>query len=593
MTVEDKTQHQHQHQPSTSAVKMVPHPIKGKSNKRPERIEIGDGLVMRWSTKEDAQNVADLLAEAFRWAPMGVEIAEDEDPKPNEYVREAAKRVLRGNSGVMTEYDYALVENTLAPKGRNPLVAAVSLQFSPGYYGKVFLQYGKPEAVAAHPDYRSKGLIRRLFLEMIHPASDQRGDVIQIIPGIPHFYLQFGYEYAIGIRAPRRLDDDAIPPLPDHETVEKGGQGEPFQLRVPGLDDIPYLVKMSTPEKMMDKAELGTLYDEGYWRYNIHDAIVTAESKTDISREHRIIVDSKTGKDCGVVMTNGERMLLLSLFVLEEGYSYREALYPVFRQMVAISMEPTVWELKQQKDNEANEEVERKLEGFKEVMDGSKSIKEAVQDEEQKEQQAEEEKKEEDKEAAPVAQTKKKRTLGLVLDPQHPVTKLMTSRSQAMTFKHKFYTRIPSYAKFIQTIAPTLEERLANSCLAGITVTWQFDFFRKVLGSSGKGLEVVFEGGKIVSASDDWVLPSPQEKMIAARERIAKAKEENRPDVKPLIFEAKFAPLTFTRLLVGDMTIDQMTDVYGECEVSSGDEAVLMLDILFPKQSFYFDLFWW
>lgn len=38
-------------------------------------------------------------------------------------------------------------------------------------------------------EYRNKGLIRRLFLEMIHPASEARGDIIQFLPGIPHFYL--------------------------------------------------------------------------------------------------------------------------------------------------------------------------------------------------------------------------------------------------------------------------------------------------------------------------------------------------------------------------------------------------------------------
>ena len=51
----------------------------------------------------------------------------------------------------MTEYDYAVVENTLALEGQNPLVACICLQQSPGYYGKVYLNYGKPEAVASHP----------------------------------------------------------------------------------------------------------------------------------------------------------------------------------------------------------------------------------------------------------------------------------------------------------------------------------------------------------------------------------------------------------------------------------------------------------
>lgn len=37
-----------------------------KPGPRPERIDIGDGLIMRWSTKADADNVGALLAEAFK-----------------------------------------------------------------------------------------------------------------------------------------------------------------------------------------------------------------------------------------------------------------------------------------------------------------------------------------------------------------------------------------------------------------------------------------------------------------------------------------------------------------------------------------------
>ncbi|KAF9895745.1 hypothetical protein BX616_008922, partial [Lobosporangium transversale] len=41
-------------------------PIAYPVQKRSQRIDIGDGLVMRWSTREDADNVADCMAEAFR-----------------------------------------------------------------------------------------------------------------------------------------------------------------------------------------------------------------------------------------------------------------------------------------------------------------------------------------------------------------------------------------------------------------------------------------------------------------------------------------------------------------------------------------------
>lgn len=53
-----------------------------------------------------------------------------------------------------TVYDFALVENTRAPKGQNPIVAGISLQKNLGYFGKVKLTFGVLEIVATHPGKR-------------------------------------------------------------------------------------------------------------------------------------------------------------------------------------------------------------------------------------------------------------------------------------------------------------------------------------------------------------------------------------------------------------------------------------------------------
>ncbi|KAF9154529.1 hypothetical protein BGX20_004645 [Mortierella sp. AD010] len=366
---------------------------------------------------------------------------------------------------------------------------------------------------------------------MIHPASDARGDVIQVISGIPYFYHQFGYEYGITPRSARRIDDfsKTIPEL----DLSKQGEGEKneqqFLLRIPTLEDVPYLVKMSTPEKLRNQAEVGLVYDEAYWRYTIHGVIETAESKFDISRESRIIVDAKTGQDCGIVVTKKSAAfpgpaLAVHVFVLQDDYHYRDALYPVLRQMIEISNQPNAWERKeqerlinsQQQGNESNSE------------DNNNSKKEQLQ------------------------------SLILSMDPDHPVMKLLESKSKLLPMRTKLYVRILSYAKFILKVAPILEKRLKGSYLAGISVTLHFNFFKKVEGSSGKGLEIVIKDGKIISASDDWVLLSPERKCQLARERIEKAKQGGtyvEPDSKkkPLEYDIDFGPLNFTRLVLGDL----------------------------------------
>ncbi|KAF9285640.1 hypothetical protein BGZ68_003685 [Mortierella alpina] len=571
--------------------------------KRLQRIDIGDGLLMRWSTQADAVNIAGCLAEVFKW--IGDHPKEDEVPPPNEKIRTTVLRLFCGKFPVMTEYDYAVVENTLAKDGENPIVACICLQATPGYYGKVQLQYGTAECVGSHPDYRSRGLIRRLFLELIHPASEARGDVIQIIPGIPFFYRQFGYEYAISIVNHQMFEHlaTAIPTLPN-------GKSEPYLLREPALDDLPYLVQMSTPEQLHNHAGLGTYYTEQYWKYMIHDLPQIAQSDHELKRKTRIIVDAQTGQDCGLVMTHVASFLCLNIFTLQDPYrhQYRDAFFPVLRQMIAVYNEPTIFK-----------EKKRQQGGVKNSKEAQNADAPAAEVQETEDANHDPSNTTTTAEADTVIASEFKDKLHscrILLSPTHPVTQLLQPKLTPSRKRYRLYTRIPSYANFILKVAPALEDRLARSCLAGISVTWHFDFFRKVEGSAGRGLEIVFHEGRIVSASDDWVTPTPYETMLAAREkRIAQEKEADKQAANTLPseevqqqqqqqldrvnkapsleFKAEFAPLTLTRLLVGDLTIAEMLDLYGECSVSGGSDAELMLDVLFPKQRHYFDVFWW
>ncbi|KAF9412193.1 hypothetical protein BGZ94_001113 [Podila epigama] len=555
---------------------------------RPERVEIGNGLIMRWSTPADVKNIADTMAECFKWIPIVDPIPETEEPGPNQWVYTGVLRLLRGNSKVMDVTDYAIVENTLAKPGENPIVACTCLMKGQMYYGKVDLNIGQPEAVGCLPEYRNKGLIRRLFLDMIHPASEARGDLIQYLPGIAHFYLQFGYEYALGQRTTRLIKD--VSTILSQAGPERGTTATTttFTLREPTLDDIPFLLRMSTPAKMMNQATIGTYYDEDYWQYTIHDLLETADSKLDITRTTRVIVDAKTGQDAGVVMVNHLGPLYLNLFSLEEGYLYRDALYPVLKQIVAAAAEPNRYDLRQaaKKAKEDKEEDKEEEENVQKEQQGDNNVTK-------------------DKDGNDIVATTTSATttegsskppvtsLCIALDSTHPVYQLLESQSEPMDKKFRLYTRIPSYARFLEAIAPTLEERLAQSCLRGISCTFHFDFFRKVEGSAGKMLELVLENGKIVSASDDYVEPSPREKMMAARERALKQKETGLEIPKPLQFRARFAPLSLTRLIVGDLSLDEMLYFYGQCDVQSGDEAKLLLNILFPKSEFHLDFAWW
>jgi len=111
-----------------------------------------------------------------------------------------------------------------------------------------------------------------------------------------------------------------------------------------------------------------------------------------------------------------------------------------------------------------------------------------------------------------------------------------------------------NYPGFITKVAPVLEERLSKSALAGFTATLRLDFFRKVEGISGRGLEIVFQEGKIVSAKE-WTPPTAEELMLQERRRMA----EGTNDLPgPLVYGANFPPFSFTRLVTGDVNLDQL-----------------------------------
>lgn len=336
------------------------------------------------------------------------------------------------------------------------------------------------------------------------------------------FYCsQFGYTYAL-----RTGEQKTV--LPDLALIPKASPNvsELFTLRTVTLDDIAYLVRMSTPDKLhRPTTEIGLVFDEAYWRFTTHDVYQTKQSMFDGSRQTRIVVDS-TGKDVGVTVTSFLGHWQIDLFVLEDTVSYHQALFPVLRQLVHM--------VKGRYD-------------YSGMPEGESSIDSLI----------------------------------LGLGSHHPASKLLESLTKPEG-TDRLYTRIASYPRFIRHVAPVLEERLARSALAGISGAIKLDFFRKVAGASGAGLRIELDQGKLVEV-EDWVAPSSQEWML---KRLKGSQGGQR------VYGAQFAPLSFTRLLVGEIDVGQMIEQYGETGVKDA-ETRMLLDVLFPKVEHHIVSLWW
>lgn len=208
------------------------------------RRDLGNGLVLRWSTPEDVERVATLYAQAFRpsaEAPL------------NWHVPIWARDMFSGRHPHIGPHDFALVEAT---QSGTVVASTCLLGYSCAYEG-IPVRLGQPEVVASLPEYRRQGLIRAIFA-LIHAKSAQRGDLVQGITGIPNYYRQFGYEYAADLDEGLTVYFPAIPAL-------KPGVPEPYTLRAATPDDIPLLRRLW--ERRHAGVGLWTLIEEDYWRW--------------------------------------------------------------------------------------------------------------------------------------------------------------------------------------------------------------------------------------------------------------------------------------------------------------------------------------
>ncbi|KAG0366945.1 hypothetical protein BGZ54_004662 [Gamsiella multidivaricata] len=524
-------------------------------------ISIGNGLIMRWSTKADTDNVINL----WMRMPLGDPLPEDSVPGPNEFMKAGARRLLSGKNAAMSEYDYALVEDTRCPEEKNPIIACVSLHRYVAYYGSVDIHIGKPELIATNPEYRSQGFVRRLLMEMVHPESEARGDVLQFIGGIENFYRQFGYEYALYMTPAGLIESpDVVPALAK-------GNAEPYILRMATEEDLPFLNRLGVPGMLHLNAQVGIHYTPEYWRWTVHDAYQDKRSRFDTDRDTRIIVEAASGKAVGFTVVS--RVFMgpqLELMALEDDATYLDVYEPVLRQLFVHAKE------RQDLADREREAFMKKSQPPKEPATTTTLQTTATTV---------------DATTNTTASTEKPESTPFqfyfALHERHPVTILLGTK---IKYEPKnvpgwsFYTRIPSYPIFIKKVAPELEKRLAKSALAGFTGRLRLDFFRYVEGCSGKGLEIFFEKGRITDATE-WVKPSPEKQF---EEKLAWKKEGK----KPVIHFATFPPLTFSLLLMGKQSLKNLEWAYGDVSLKD-DSTRLLLNILFPKTHHHIDVYSW
>jgi Acetyltransferase (GNAT) domain len=212
------------------------------------RRDLGNGLILRWSTPEDTEHIAQLVSIIFRSReaePLNLRIADE------------VRRLMQGDHPLMGPYDYGVIEDST--KEGNPLVACTCLWRHDWEYEGIPFSVGRPEIVGSDPSYRHRGLIRALF-EMVHARSMSEGHLMQAITGISYFYRQFGYEYALDLGGKRVTYLSLIPKLKD-------GESEKYTLRAATVQDIPVLQQCYN--QLRDTSIIWAAVPDYFWQYHI------------------------------------------------------------------------------------------------------------------------------------------------------------------------------------------------------------------------------------------------------------------------------------------------------------------------------------
>ncbi|MEO1289374.1 MAG: GNAT family N-acetyltransferase, partial [Chloroflexota bacterium] len=208
---------------------------------------LSGGLILRSLTEnpQDKERFAEFMHNAFEndgdWRESGF----------TAWINE----LLYTHPSMNLEHVWCVVD----PANNGKIVSGLFLIPQIWRYEDIEIPVGRPEIVGTLPDYRRRGLVRELF-DVLHKYSEQQGDLIQAITGIPYFYRKFGYGVATDLGLRGQIPFTAIPKVNDDETPT-------YTLRPAEISDIPSFLEFE--QSASRHALLTTARDATLWHYEL------------------------------------------------------------------------------------------------------------------------------------------------------------------------------------------------------------------------------------------------------------------------------------------------------------------------------------
>jgi len=230
---------------------------------KPYRETLQDGLVLKSIAGErDVERVATFHDDIRDW-----EVADS--------VREL---VLRHPNTRPEHWLYVEDEET------EQIVSSLCLIPWTWSYEGVEIRAGEMAIVGTREAYRHRGLVRALVVRFKELLREGDYDLSHI-QGIPYFYRQFGYEYALPLKGGWRVELHQVEDPPVDEPPP------PYAYRLATQDDIPALARLY--DEASQELSIHTVRSREEWQY-----LLGPSTKTDMAAETWILEDER-GKAVG------------------------------------------------------------------------------------------------------------------------------------------------------------------------------------------------------------------------------------------------------------------------------------------------------
>ncbi len=208
--------------------------------------ELRDGLLLRWATPEDAEELAQ----------FNVDVHSDNHDEPDTFLAHWTRDLMNGEHPTTHADDFTVVVD---PQNGGKIVSSLNLISQQWVYEGIAFGVGRPELVGTLPEYRRRGLVRAQ-MEAVHAKSAARGEMVQAITGIPWYYRMFGYEMGLDLGGGREF-------FWQRRGNDKQPDEELYRWRKADVDDIPQL--MALYEANGRYSMIQRVRDMALWTYEL------------------------------------------------------------------------------------------------------------------------------------------------------------------------------------------------------------------------------------------------------------------------------------------------------------------------------------